>query len=1043
MYTNLMKLFALLFFVVIANVIAECPYGGEDLKKIGNGFEEGTNEEYWGIAQNKEQLRTRVEKNYNALKEDNSSSGDVWIYCHKCDWWHKLTPDILSTELIQSSSITKNFLICHGNLHSVHSRWVAEMARAIYNRERETGVNIMAVDWGDDATATLDEMVADGHLIQLPLGGGFYNDDSWIRVATLRENPETAYATAMQIPRVARTAFNHIKNELLLTRNLTIIGHSHGAHVGGLIAQMLLEDCQRPKRLIGLETSNYASHSWVYNDKKYPIAWNGNSADVVEFYKTSWVMSMGTGRSDEVYGTYNFYLVNDNYIIPKAEGGLAVYESTPEGDSFIERESGIFHNLQSNADTPEGRFGAERHDFVEQWFIETIRHYDESSIGYKVGYNWNAESANEYFGEYKAILENNKFCGVISVKHKGLLFANNFINMLSQKISVDNNVKSKIQKKYFNLINKASNRHEPNDEEPNIPCDNMQDFNSIIACITEYAIDNNADSVYAPKSAIVDSDINVYVTLQNLADNDCIPYDALIKNEIDNTDKFTKKIATPWKGGKMLPGELDEFSPIEWEPDIIDTNLWLVDLKDKNSNNYISKDDLKSNGKYDFDKIKKLNVLRLYDWALDPINQDQNQLVDHSSKIFVQPGKVSALDAKIRIPKKAFGRELGKSLKDGKNGEEFLLLFTTGTKIPDSDSLLPNWYFGDLYTDNNYVVKEITIKNKMIDCAIAFDISGSTNKDKLLSAFKQNALSITNTLYDSGFDVRMGLMAFNDYYNLFAALTNSKANMINGINLLPDKGTGDEFIYQALKKCITGYLGKWRQDAIRTIILITDEAPKDPCPRTGLTASSLIELARHATVKIQTRADSESEDEYPVVIYTIAPEDCLSAYETITKETGGKSYSYNIENDIVDDIIDILNDIIEYPSTSAPEPYFDKQTLSLKMGWNLCGVTLSPDKKSISLLKNEPACWVWTNGRFHMMEELHAGQGVWIYASDDKTLELTGEAEKSLPLDRGWNLVMPSLYPEVTQKTCFGLEGRSYIRVVEPAKYNGAAWVYY
>ena len=78
-----------------------------------------------------------------------------------------------------------------------------------------------------------------------------------------------------------------------------------------------------------------------------------------------------------------------------------------------------------------------------------------------------------------------------------------------------------------------------------------------------------------------------------------------------------------------------------------------------------------------------------------------------------------------------------------------------------------------------------------------------------------------------------------------------------------------------------------------------------------------------------------------------------------------------------------------------------------------------------------------------MMEELHAGQGFWIYASDDKTLELTGEAETPLSLDRGWNLILPVMYPETAGKTCFGLEGRSYVRVAEPTKYDGAAWVYY
>ena len=118
-------------------------------------------------------------------------------------------------------------------------------------------------------------------------------------------------------------------------------------------------------------------------------------------------------------------------------------------------------------------------------------------------------------------------------------------------------------------------------------------------------------------------------------------------------------------------------------------------------------------------------------------------------------------------------------------------------------------------------------------------------------------------------------------------------------------------------------------------------------------------------------------------------------------------------------------------------------TLELKRGWNFSGTPITLDENSVAKLKAEPACWVWTNGRFRMMETLHAGQGFWLYVTEDKTLKLTGEETEPTPLRRGWNLVMPSLYPEAEQKICFGMDGRSYVRVVEPVKYNGPAWVYY
>ena len=64
-----MKLFSLTIFVVIANVIAKCPYGGENLQKIGNGFEDGINiypYDYWKVAENAGELRERIELNYLA-----------------------------------------------------------------------------------------------------------------------------------------------------------------------------------------------------------------------------------------------------------------------------------------------------------------------------------------------------------------------------------------------------------------------------------------------------------------------------------------------------------------------------------------------------------------------------------------------------------------------------------------------------------------------------------------------------------------------------------------------------------------------------------------------------------------------------------------------------------------------------------------------------------------------------------------------------------------------------------------------------------------
>ncbi len=118
-------------------------------------------------------------------------------------------------------------------------------------------------------------------------------------------------------------------------------------------------------------------------------------------------------------------------------------------------------------------------------------------------------------------------------------------------------------------------------------------------------------------------------------------------------------------------------------------------------------------------------------------------------------------------------------------------------------------------------------------------------------------------------------------------------------------------------------------------------------------------------------------------------------------------------------------------------------TLKLKKGWNLCGMPLTLDEQSVELLKSEPACWGWSNGRFHVMESFQAGQGFWLYALEDKTLKLTGEEAEPMPLKHGWNLVMPSLYSSAETTICFGFDGKSYVKLSEEANRAQAAWVFY
>ncbi len=116
-------------------------------------------------------------------------------------------------------------------------------------------------------------------------------------------------------------------------------------------------------------------------------------------------------------------------------------------------------------------------------------------------------------------------------------------------------------------------------------------------------------------------------------------------------------------------------------------------------------------------------------------------------------------------------------------------------------------------------------------------------------------------------------------------------------------------------------------------------------------------------------------------------------------------------------------------------------TLELKRGWNLCGTPLTLDGQSVELLKGEGACWEWGDGRFRLPESFQAGRGFWIYVLEDKTLQLTGAEAEPAPLKHGWNLVLPSLYPEIELAKCFGFDGKAYVKLTEEANRSQAVWV--
>ena len=117
-------------------------------------------------------------------------------------------------------------------------------------------------------------------------------------------------------------------------------------------------------------------------------------------------------------------------------------------------------------------------------------------------------------------------------------------------------------------------------------------------------------------------------------------------------------------------------------------------------------------------------------------------------------------------------------------------------------------------------------------------------------------------------------------------------------------------------------------------------------------------------------------------------------------------------------------------------------TLELHEGWNLCALPFVPNTQSLALLKNVGECFGWSGMHYYPLESFAAGQGFWIYSPTAKTLVLHGIDALPPPLQPGWNLILPSLYPQSTNKHCFEMNGKGYVRFDENASSLKTVWCF-
>ena len=243
-------------------------------------------------------------------------------------------------------SASKNFIISHGwnDDRNGNTKWLAQALE-----KAESNCNIFGIDWSRKST---------------------FSDFL----------PTNANKPATFIPDVADkvvdglcTVFGMSKYNLSIN-NLHLIGHSHGAHLCGMIAHKLNF---RPKRLTALDASTQLSHiGWsklgvfYFNtDNFMGSGWSSSDVQFLDYYKSS-VMA-GTNR----------FKGNNNFILIKEDNGFAFDKSL---DTTMEEI---------------------RHGYSISWFALSILNKD-----LKIGYNMSPNYLKDNWGSG---YNENQYHGVI------------------------------------------------------------------------------------------------------------------------------------------------------------------------------------------------------------------------------------------------------------------------------------------------------------------------------------------------------------------------------------------------------------------------------------------------------------------------------------------------------------------------------------------------------------------------------------------------------------------------------------------------------
>lgn len=190
-------------------------------------------------------------------------------------------------------------------------------------------------------------------------------------------------------------------------------------------------------------------------------------------------------------------------------------------------------------------------------------------------------------------------------------------------------------------------------------------------------------------------------------------------------------------------------------------------------------------------------------------------------------------------------------------------------------------------------VVESSTTDGMLDMVIAFDTTGSMST--YINAVKTHVKKLVPKLFSSNPDLRIGIVAFGDYYDMESkknfgnayqvlGLTNDENEIIKFINEAQNTsgGDGDEF-YELVIKKITEET-TWRQGSTKAVLLIADAAPHE-------VGYSYRNIVRNAQIDWREEAKKASELGIKFDTMTINPM-YVEWYKKLSAMTNGVSVPF-------------------------------------------------------------------------------------------------------------------------------------------------------